>query len=234
MTKQGAWSDSGKESSPGKIASDTSPVVVAETHSSLPVVDALQLTPTKKRYLEGAIEPAPVLNLLEEQEESGSDDRGPVKRNVLSEQALIYLNHKVIESRDEVAPEDSVSDVSVSDVPEPAMTPKSDLGIFTPGFDTRSEVSRASRDTIPPDSPRLDPEAPLDLEEPTSIDLDRANRTPTREIPKPSTTVETALPENIEQFSLPTPLVKQAVVPDEESFTIVPHPKEPEPQTVRS
>lgn len=37
------------------------------------------------------------------------------------------------------------------------MTPKSDLGINSPTFDSRSEVSRASRLPVAPESPRIDP-----------------------------------------------------------------------------
>ncbi|KLO11550.1 hypothetical protein SCHPADRAFT_941955 [Schizopora paradoxa] len=66
---------------------------------------------------------------------------------------------------EEIYPDESVSEVdefeAKSDVPEPSMSPKSDLGIFTPSFDTRSEVSVASHKPLAPSSPRLDPEAPL-------------------------------------------------------------------------
>lgn len=39
-----------------------------------------------------------------------------------------------------------------SDVPEPPLSPQSDLGILTPSFDTRSEVSAASREPASPTS----------------------------------------------------------------------------------
>lgn len=53
-----------------------------------------------------------------------------------------------------------------SDIPEVPGSPRSDLGILTPSFDTRSEVSVASHEPIAPSSPRLDPEAPLVFDEP--------------------------------------------------------------------
>lgn len=66
---------------------------------------------------------------------------------------------------DEIYPDESVSEVDASeaksDVPEPSMSPRSDLGILTPSFDTRSEVSVASHKPLAPSSPRLDPEEPL-------------------------------------------------------------------------
>ena len=37
------------------------------------------------------------------------------------------------------------------------MTPRSDLGINSPTFDSRSEISVASHRPVPPDSPRIDP-----------------------------------------------------------------------------
>jgi hypothetical protein len=37
------------------------------------------------------------------------------------------------------------------------MTPRSDLGIDSPTFDSRSEISIASRQPVPPESPRIDP-----------------------------------------------------------------------------
>jgi hypothetical protein len=43
-----------------------------------------------------------------------------------------------------------------SDVPEPPLSPQSDLGIFTPSFDTRSEVSAASREPASPTSSLTD------------------------------------------------------------------------------
>jgi hypothetical protein len=208
VTQQGAGFKSGETSPRGdERAAEPVAAVKEDTHPS--VVDALQFTPTKKRILESSISPAPVLNLRESQDSEhihvAIGDHGP-----LSEQAFAYM-HKAIESHNEITPDDSVSDVSASDAPEPSMTPKSDLGIFTPGFDTRSEVSYASRDPIPPTSPRLDPEAPLTLEEPTAIELEKANVTPTAQVSK-ALLSENALPGDDEQFSLPTPLVKDTVV----------------------
>jgi hypothetical protein len=46
---------------------------------------------------------------------------------------------------------------STSNVPEAPMSPRSDLGINSPTFDSRSEVSLASRLPVPPESPRIDP-----------------------------------------------------------------------------
>lgn len=52
---------------------------------------------------------------------------------------------------------EDADDMSVSsNVPEPPRTPQSELGIFTPGFDTRSEVSAASREPASPTSSRTD------------------------------------------------------------------------------
>ena len=61
--------------------------------------------------------------------------------------------------REEVslAATDDIDDVSISSrVPEPPCSPQSELGIFTPGFDTRSEVSAASREPASPTSSRTD------------------------------------------------------------------------------
>jgi hypothetical protein len=43
-----------------------------------------------------------------------------------------------------------------SNIPEPPHSPRSELGIFTPSFDTRSEVSAASREPASPTSSRTD------------------------------------------------------------------------------
>lgn len=48
-------------------------------------------------------------------------------------------------------------DTSRSDVPEVATTPRSELGVFTPTFDSRSEISAASNEPIASLSPRTDP-----------------------------------------------------------------------------
>jgi hypothetical protein len=69
---------------------------------------------------------------------------------------------------------DAIEDISASsNVPEPPHTPQSELGIFTPGFDTRSEVSAASREPASPTSSRTDlASSGVDLEEPsTSISI---------------------------------------------------------------
>jgi hypothetical protein len=52
-------------------------------------------------------------------------------------------------------------DASRSDVPEVATTPRSELGVFTPTFDSRSEVSAASNEPIASLSPRTDPSSPV-------------------------------------------------------------------------
>jgi len=50
-----------------------------------------------------------------------------------------------------------IDDASIaSNVPEPPLSPQSDLGIFTSDFDTRSEVSAASREPASPTSTRTD------------------------------------------------------------------------------
>lgn len=69
---------------------------------------------------------------------------------------------------------DDIENISASsNVPEPPHTPQSELGIFTPGFDTRSEVSAASREPASPTSSRTDlASSGVDLEEPsTSIPI---------------------------------------------------------------
>ncbi|KAF8510777.1 hypothetical protein JB92DRAFT_426604 [Gautieria morchelliformis] len=53
------------------------------------------------------------------------------------------------------------ADTGRSDVPEVATTPRSELGVFTPTFDSRSEVSAASNEPIPSLSPRTDPASPI-------------------------------------------------------------------------
>lgn len=66
------------------------------------------------------------------------------------------------EADQEVTAADSVSENGGrSDVPEAPLSPRSDLGILTPSFDTRSEVSAASREPAAPASPRIDPEASI-------------------------------------------------------------------------
>jgi len=66
---------------------------------------------------------------------------------------------------------EDIDDISVSsNVPEPPHTPQSELGIFTPGFDTRSEVSAASREPASPTSSRTDLASPaVDHVEESSI-----------------------------------------------------------------
>lgn len=67
-----------------------------------------------------------------------------------------------------------------SDVPEPPLSPRSDLGVFTPSFDTRSEVSAASREPVSPTSSRTDL-ASLGSDElivPASLIADRDDITP--------------------------------------------------------
>ena len=59
-----------------------------------------------------------------------------------------------------VTPDDTEDISASSNVPEPPHTPQSELGIFTPGFDTRSEVSAASREPASPTSSRTDLEEP--------------------------------------------------------------------------
>jgi hypothetical protein len=60
------------------------------------------------------------------------------------------------------------AETSRSDVPEVATTPRSELGVFTPNFDSRSEISAASNEPIPSLSPRTDPASPIarDIEVP--------------------------------------------------------------------
>jgi hypothetical protein len=53
------------------------------------------------------------------------------------------------------------ADATRSDVPEVATTPRSELGVFTPTFDSRSEVSAASNEPIPSLSPRTEPSSPI-------------------------------------------------------------------------
>ena len=94
--------------------------------------------------------------------------------------------------------EDEAASVADSTVPRVPLSPRSDLGIFTPSFDTRSEVSDASREPLAPNSPRLDPEG----EDPSAVEL-VADAPPapieTEAISNTSTPDSTT--------SLPTPLV---------------------------
>ena len=193
---------------PGFSPGAVSPALVPadnEVHEATPTVDSLLLTPTKVPQ-ESAIHPAQQLDLSDERDIK-QPEMATSRASVVSEQALAYLD-KAIEDQNELTPDDSVSDVSASDVPEPAMTPKSDLGITTPGFDTRSEVSWASREPIAPESPRLDPGTPLELETPDSIEVNIANTTPPG---KPATIDEVEIEE---QHSVQTPLVKLVAVPE--------------------
>jgi len=78
-----------------------------------------------------------------------------------------------VSSREPVPPlaTEDIDDMSVSsNVPEPPHTPQSELGIFTPGFDTRSEVSAASREPASPTSSCTDLASPaVDYVEESSI-----------------------------------------------------------------
>lgn len=75
-----------------------------------------------------------------------------------------YLNQLGLSTNaiddDDTAPavaREEIDEASVSsNAPEPPDTPRSELGIFTPGFDTRSEVSAASREPASPTSSRTD------------------------------------------------------------------------------
>lgn len=59
-----------------------------------------------------------------------------------------------------VVPSLQLDTTSRSDVPEAPSTPRSELGIFTPTFDSRSEVSVASNEPLAPSTPRTDPAIP--------------------------------------------------------------------------
>ncbi|KDQ57191.1 hypothetical protein JAAARDRAFT_194359 [Jaapia argillacea MUCL 33604] len=81
-------------------------------------------------------------------------------------------------------PEDELEEVS--DVPEVPGSPRSSLGMSTPSFDSRSEVSEASHEPVPAVSPRLDPSAAIS-EAPPTQDVDEADTS--------ASTPSTALPD---------------------------------------
>ncbi|TDL25469.1 hypothetical protein BD410DRAFT_593743 [Rickenella mellea] len=81
-----------------------------------------------------------------------------------------------------------------SDIPEVPMSPRSELAMYTPTFDSRSEVSVASLEPLPPASPRLDPEE-LIVPETTT---DETTAAPTLNL--------TDLPHGEEEIGTATPL----------------------------
>ncbi|KAH8117718.1 hypothetical protein DFH11DRAFT_854178 [Phellopilus nigrolimitatus] len=88
--------------------------------------------------------------------EAGVDDsEADLQASNVSENSL-SLQLGVPSSGNELV--DGVVSEASSNVPEAPLSPRSDLGILTPGFDTRSEVSDASHEPIAPNSPRGDPD----------------------------------------------------------------------------
>lgn len=105
---------------------------------------------------------------------------------------------------------EDVDDASISShVPEPPRTPQSGLGIFTPGFDTRSEVSAASREPASPTSSRTDL---------TSVGVDDVGVDDVEETNIPTAIGGSALPafvsEHDDSTPQPTPLAAVKNVPD--------------------
>jgi hypothetical protein len=75
----------------------------------------------------------------------------------LHKEDVEQLSERADESGAVLSMTEDIDDVSASsNVPEPPQSPQSELGIFTPGFDTRSEVSAASREPASPTSSRTD------------------------------------------------------------------------------
>ena len=131
--------------------------------------------------------------------ESELDPTDPLVKNLSEKLSAASLRALAGEELEDSV--DGTGSEAASDVPEVPMTPRSDLGIYTPGFDSRSEVSFASREPIAPSSPRLDPDEPLFPES--------AMSTPVGKAPARVETIEPGLPADaVESITpLPAPLV---------------------------
>ena len=131
--------------------------------------------------------------------ESELDPTDPLVKNLSEKLSAASLRALAGEELEDSV--DGTGSEAASDVPEVPMTPRSDLGIYTPGFDSRSEVSFASREPIAPSSPRLDPDEPLFPESAMSTPVGKApTRVETTEPGLPADAVESITP-------LPAPLV---------------------------
>ncbi|THH10312.1 hypothetical protein EW145_g1417 [Phellinidium pouzarii] len=69
---------------------------------------------------------------------------------------------------------------NISEAPE---SPRSNLGIITPGFDTRSEVSDASHEPVAPSTPRSEPDATSDVGMQTPVVVASRLKTAERALP---------------------------------------------------
>lgn len=122
----------------------------------------------------------------------------PLARKLSEKLSIISPSHSTDEEEESM---DGSTSEAASDVPEVPISPRSDLGIFTPSFDSRSEISVASHEPIAPSSPRIDPEEP--------IFPDSAMRTPVGKAPAhvdaADSALSTAASESI--TPLPAPLV---------------------------
>lgn len=122
----------------------------------------------------------------------------PLARKLSEKLSIISPAHSTDEEEGSM---DGSSSEAASDVPEVPISPRSDLGIFTPSFDSRSEISVASHEPIAPSSPRIDPEEP--------IFPDSATRTPVGKVPAHVDAADSALSTDASESitPLPAPLV---------------------------
>ncbi|KAF8573485.1 hypothetical protein K439DRAFT_1655818, partial [Ramaria rubella] len=85
------------------------------------------------------------------------DQSDPASETVIEDSEMSAREEEVTPKIEEDKTWSFDADANRSDIPEVPTTPRSELSVFTPTFDSRSEISAASNEPVPPLTPRTDP-----------------------------------------------------------------------------